>query len=259
MVVAQLVDLIRSGRLLSFSEQMLLYCLAVHRVSNRRKASIQSTHNHAIMLDVFCRYGGMFVIGMAYRGTANNGAIQKLLHFAVSDVSDDVRRAAVLCLGFVLLGVPEQCPRIVSLLSQSYNPHVRYGAAMAVGICCSGTGRTTPHLLATCILLLTCNHDYIRCGPTSPHQHRSGSCCPMPDLLPCTAATAGPSTCITSLCHLLQPYRLTLLAFDSISKVSADVGTARFTPYTGHQHDLVSTWPVVASCNWYGSLLCMGS
>lgn len=91
------------------------------------------------------RYGGMFVIGMAYRGTANNAAIQKLLHFAVSDVSDDVRRAAVLCLGFVLLGVPEQCPRIVSLLSQSYNPHVRYGAAMAVGICCSGTGKAVAH------------------------------------------------------------------------------------------------------------------
>lgn len=95
------------------------------------------------MADTLCRYGGMFVIGMAYRGTANNAAIQKLLHFAVSDVSDDVRRAAVLCLGFVLLGVPEQCPRIVSLLSQSYNPHVRYGAAMAVGICCSGTGMVT--------------------------------------------------------------------------------------------------------------------
>ena len=26
----------------------------------------------------------MFVIGLAYRGTGNNGAIQKLLHFAVS-------------------------------------------------------------------------------------------------------------------------------------------------------------------------------
>ena len=70
----------------------------------------------------------MYTIGMAYRGTANNFAIQKLLHFAVSDVSDDVRRAAVLCLGFVLMGVPEQCPRIVALLAESYNPHVRYGA-----------------------------------------------------------------------------------------------------------------------------------
>ena len=35
---------------------------------------------------------------------------------------------------------PEQCPSIVSLLSESYNPHVRYGAAMALGIACAGTG-----------------------------------------------------------------------------------------------------------------------
>ena len=96
----------------------------------------------------------MFVIGMAYRGTANNGAIQKLLHFAVSDVADDVRRAAVLCLGFVLMGVPEQCPRIVSLLSESYNPHVRYGAAMAVGIACASTGDRDGHVSCLACLLL---------------------------------------------------------------------------------------------------------
>ncbi len=35
---------------------------------------------------------------------------------------------------------PEQCPSVVSLLSESYNPHVRCGAAMALGICCAGTG-----------------------------------------------------------------------------------------------------------------------
>ena len=75
------------------------------------------------------RYGGIQAIAMAYRGTANNAAIQKLLHYAVSDVSDDVRRAAVMCLGFVLIGSPEQCPKIVALLSESYNPHVRYGKA----------------------------------------------------------------------------------------------------------------------------------
>jgi len=52
----------------------------------------------------------------ATRISLHAGAIQKLLHFAVSDVSDDVRRAAVINLGFVLLNVPEQTPRIVSLL-----------------------------------------------------------------------------------------------------------------------------------------------
>lgn len=39
-----------------------------------------------------------------------------------------------------LIRTPEQCPSVVSLLSESYNPHVRYGAAMALGICCAGTG-----------------------------------------------------------------------------------------------------------------------
>ncbi|KAL0322670.1 UNVERIFIED_CONTAM: 26S proteasome non-ATPase regulatory subunitA [Sesamum angustifolium] len=67
--------------------------------------------------DPILRYGGMYALALAYRGTANNKAIRQLLHFAVSDT-----------------------PRIVSLLSESYNPHVRYGAALAVGISCAGTG-----------------------------------------------------------------------------------------------------------------------
>lgn len=157
--------------------------------------------------DPILRYGGMFVTGLAYCGTSNNAAIQRLLHFAVSgacggcsrvasgghlppllhpnvdlwvapngsvaccntvatvhwallphsangfvcfnlclphhlphkrtysvshiwpacraDVANDVRRAAVLNLGFVLASSPEQCPKIVSLLAESYNPHVR--------------------------------------------------------------------------------------------------------------------------------------
>ena len=55
------------------------------------------------MQDPLLRYGGMYAIALAYCGTANNKVIRKLLHIAVSDVNDDVRRSAVLSLGFVLL------------------------------------------------------------------------------------------------------------------------------------------------------------
>lgn len=86
------------------------------------------------------RYGGIYTIAMAYSGTGNNKAIRRLLHVAVSDVNDDVRRAAVTAIGFILLRNPKQVPRIVQLLAESYNPHVRYGAALALGISCAGTG-----------------------------------------------------------------------------------------------------------------------
>mmetsp|Transcript_5894 Transcript_5894/g.16828 ORF Transcript_5894/g.16828 Transcript_5894/m.16828 type:complete len:1074 (-) Transcript_5894:415-3636(-) len=112
--------------------------------------------------DPIIRYGGMFVIALAYRGTGNNGAVQRLLHFAVSDVSDDVRRGAVMCLGFLLIDSPAQCPRLVALLAESYNPHVRYGAAMAVGIACGATGlREATELLQP---LLSDPIDYVRQG-----------------------------------------------------------------------------------------------
>eukprot|EP00099_Drosophila_melanogaster_P010293 NP_001263058.1 regulatory particle non-ATPase 2, isoform C [Drosophila melanogaster] len=90
--------------------------------------------------DPVLRRSGMYTIAMAYNGTGSNKAIRKLLHVAVSDVNDDVRRAAVTAIGFILFRSPEQCPSVVSLLAESYNPHVRYGAAMALGIACAGTG-----------------------------------------------------------------------------------------------------------------------
>lgn len=90
--------------------------------------------------DAILRYGGIHTIALAYAGTGNNKAIRRLLHVAVSDVNDDVRRAAVTSLGFLLYRNPTQVPRIVELLSQSYNPHVRYGSTLALGIACASTG-----------------------------------------------------------------------------------------------------------------------
>jgi len=90
--------------------------------------------------DPILRYGGIYTVALAYAGTGDNKIIRHLLHVAVSDTSDDVRRAAVIALGFILFRNPSQVPRVVQLLSESFNPYVRQGATLAVGIACAATG-----------------------------------------------------------------------------------------------------------------------
>lgn len=106
----------------------------------KRHASAEVVEKFTSSTDAILRYGGMYVYAMAYVGTGDNKIVKKLLHYAVSDVNDDVRRAAVIALGFVLFRNYTQVPRVVELLSQSYNPHVRHGATFALGISCAGTG-----------------------------------------------------------------------------------------------------------------------
>ena len=60
--------------------------------------------------DPILRYGAVWTVALAYAGTSSNAAVNKLFHFAVSDASDDVRRAAVTALGFVLFRNPEELP-----------------------------------------------------------------------------------------------------------------------------------------------------
>ncbi|AAS51195.1 ACL033Cp [Eremothecium gossypii ATCC 10895] len=86
------------------------------------------------------RYGAVYTIALAYAGTSSNEAVKKLLHVAVSDSNDDVRRASVTALGFVLIRDYTTVPRIVELLSESHNPHVRCGTAFALGVACAGRG-----------------------------------------------------------------------------------------------------------------------
>ncbi|KAJ6655508.1 hypothetical protein lerEdw1_005086, partial [Lerista edwardsae] len=80
---------------------------------------------HCLFQDPILRRSGMYTVAMAYCGSGNNKAIRRLLHVAVStvdngivaqftcgsllgksvqvsDVNDDVRRAAVESLGFIL-------------------------------------------------------------------------------------------------------------------------------------------------------------
>lgn len=108
------------------------------------------------------RYGGVYTIALAYCGTGNNDAIKRLLHVASSDANDDVRRASVLSLGFVLFKHHTAVPRIVEILSESYNPHVRYGAALALGIACAGTG--LPEAIELLEPMLKDSTDFVRQG-----------------------------------------------------------------------------------------------
>lgn len=108
------------------------------------------------------RYGAMYAIALAYCGTADNKAIRMLLYSAVSDVSDDVRRAAVISLGFVLFRHAKMLPHIVSLLAESCHAHVRYGAAMAIGVACVGTG--SPMAIGMLERLTSDPSDFVRQG-----------------------------------------------------------------------------------------------
>jgi len=106
------------------------------------------------------RYGGCYTVGMAFAATGSPKAISLLLHLAVSDVSNDVRRAAVTNIGFVLCNKPASVPKVVQLLANSYNEHVRYGAAAALGISCAGTGNA--HALRILKQLAKDKVDYVR-------------------------------------------------------------------------------------------------
>ncbi|KAL7546303.1 hypothetical protein ACHAWF_009632, partial [Thalassiosira exigua] len=112
--------------------------------------------------DPIVRYGAMYALALAYCGTGSNKAIRILLHTAVSDVSDDVRMAAVIGLALVLHKTPKRVPELVRLLLESFNPHVRYASCMAVGIAMAGTGDSES--VALLEPMLTDMADHVRQG-----------------------------------------------------------------------------------------------
>lgn len=106
------------------------------------------------------RESAAWVTALAFVGTSSNAALQRLLHLAVSDVNPDVRRAAVIGVGFVLSRSPKEVPSMVNLLAESYHPHVRSGAALALGIACAGTGM--PEAIAILEPLLDDLEDFVK-------------------------------------------------------------------------------------------------
>ncbi len=60
--------------------------------------------------DSTIRYGAMFTVGCAYVGTGSTNAMKRLLKFAVTDTSDDVKRAALMNIGFINFRNHQQLP-----------------------------------------------------------------------------------------------------------------------------------------------------
>ena len=59
-----------------------------------------------------------------------------------------MRRAALINIGFLEIRSPDilfDNLKVLVLLSESYNSHVRFGATMAIGIACAGSGKVKPY------------------------------------------------------------------------------------------------------------------
>ena len=81
----------------AIGQSIALMCFGREELADTTIEQMLEEKDHVV------RYGGVMAIGMAYSGTGNNRALKKLLSLAASDVSDDVRRAAVMSIGYVML------------------------------------------------------------------------------------------------------------------------------------------------------------
>lgn len=104
----------------------------------------------------------MFAIGCAYAGTAAPAPLHKLMKIGVTDHSDDVKRAALINIGFLMFKDHKQLPFMVNKLCNSHNSHIRYGAAMALGVGCAGTGNY--EALKLLAILSKDKEDFVRQG-----------------------------------------------------------------------------------------------
>eukprot|EP00924_Labyrinthula_sp_SR-Ha-C_P002831 augustus_masked-scaffold_13-processed-gene-8.15-mRNA-1 protein AED:0.07 eAED:0.15 QI:0/-1/0/1/-1/1/1/0/1061 len=111
-----------------------------HQESCESYLKILTEEKNSQKPDVWTRYAVTYMLGLAYIGTADADVLKRLFRYAVTDISDEVRRAAVTNIGFVCLNHPNKVGELVEQLSESFNPHIRYGSAMALAIAAASGG-----------------------------------------------------------------------------------------------------------------------
>lgn len=80
------------------------------------------------------RIGAVNLLALGYVNTSDNKIIAELLQIAATDLSNDVRRAAVIAIAFVMLNNINKAIILLKMLSKSYNDYVRHAVALSLGI-----------------------------------------------------------------------------------------------------------------------------
>lgn len=96
-----------------------------------------------------CHLAAAYMLGLAFVGTGDIGAVKMLWELVIFDVDEHVKRAAVISLAFVLLQDKPQFYDIMTQLFNSHHPMVRCASALALGIVFAGTGHPDAYVLLT--------------------------------------------------------------------------------------------------------------
>lgn len=99
-----------------------------------------------------------FYLACAYFKTSNPMVVRKLLKLS-NDISNEVKRAAIVALGFVLYQ-DDKLISVIKMLLYSYNPYIRYGCIMALAI----GARNTKEPIELIWPSLTDSVDFVRQG-----------------------------------------------------------------------------------------------